>query len=434
MHTARRIEGRFSGISWLIIAACLAAAAAWAVSRVDESYSRGLFVGEILLLVTAVLFWLGQNKAASFDPFFLCYLSAKVLLMGNFAPAIYLNFARTYDGWVSHGNALEFLGRYPEIQRFAAHVIPVFGESGSSNLYKFLAVLYRLSFPDFVVGHVWFSFFGALSLYCYYWSLRLAFPEAEWKLPITLIAFSPTVLLYSSLILKDAPTFLSLGLLFLGMGRCSRRAFQGGLPVAALGLLGLMIFRPHMLILATLAITMGTWTLLEQAQRRNLWRTVIIGLGLAAAGGIVQRVLMGSGRGTLIERLAEWQGAGIVDDTSLRIYPIQALADIVYLPFNMAAVLFFPLPQDIIKLHYLPAVIESIALLAACAWICLSCLSKRGNLRDPFVVFLLAYIVIFAAAFSFLVGNPNNAVRMRIMVIPAVFLLAAGVRQRPIAG
>lgn len=253
---------------------------------------------------------------------------------------------------------------------------------------------------------------------------------ARWVAPI--VVLFPSVFLFTSQLLKEAPILFLLAVALNAAMRISQRVTMSGLAVLAGALALLLTFRGPIALVAGIALIGGI-----ALGRREVLSGMVTGLAVVAVLGVVvvgvgighsgvQSALQSSSlkdASKVRTGLAYNSGSGFggnVDTSTTR----KALS---YLPLGLARFAIGPFPWEIRRLSQLPALLDMLALwwLAPRAW---RGLRAAYRARDRRVFVLLLPAAATATVLSLSVGNLGILVRERMQVLILVVpLLAYGI-------
>jgi len=288
--------------------------------------------------------------------------------------------------------------------------------------------VYALTGTTIVGGYLVFSLFGFWGLYLFYRAFRIAFPEGDHKRYSLILFFLPSLLFWSSSIGKEAWMTLWLGAAAYGAARLLSHQ-RGGLPAVLLGLLGLIMVRPHVALVAFLALFAAY--IVRPAKRRTITTP------LAKVGGIMILMLVGF---VVLSQVQSFFGvekldSGAVDTVLVHTntqstqggseYQVEAVNGPIGFVNAAIAVVFRPWPFEANNVMSGIASLEGVFILG----LVLTSLRRfaafpRLLIRQPYVmfctVFSLAFIFVFAS-----IGNFGILVRQRVQLYPFLFVLLA---------
>jgi hypothetical protein len=364
----------------------------------DDPKARGRLVWALLLKLLGglALYWVTFKfyKGGDVD----LYHPAAVVLAGQFR----------------HGN-------------FAIHIPGGLGLVGPGFIEVVAGVVYAIIGTSKMAGFLVFAWLGFWGLYFFYRAFQIAVSEETAKRYARLVFFLPSLLFWSSSIGKDAWMVFALGVASYGVARMLTHR-RGGFLVAATGLTGTALVRPHV----TLMIMVGV--LFAYALRRSGRDTghsrlaKVIGLTVLIAGsallvGQVEKFLHINNLGQQsVNHVLSTESAGsnyggsayTVQNPSLANYPLSAVT-----------VLFRPFPWEAHSSQQIAASLEGVFLMSV---LLRSVPRFRGLLRrlreTPYVAYALAYSLVFMPFFSSF-ANFGLLVRERDQLYPLLFVLLA---------
>jgi len=309
---------------------------------------------------------------------------------------------------------------------FAAEV-PKLG--GTEVMRLITGVVYIFTGPTKLGGFLVFSCLGFWGLYGFYRGFRIGFPEGDHRRYAMLLFFLPSLLYWPSSIGKEAWMLFTLGIAAWGAALVLR--YRGrGYVVLGLGLAGTAMVRPHITLLLFVALFIAyLW-------RRRSWLESQTGL-LGRIAGIGLMVLVG---GLVLTQAADFfhlqdlDRAGVEQvldrtedqsSTGGSQYSVSRPKSPGEYPDAVLTVLFRPFPWEAGNAQALVASVEG-TLLALLFVVSLPRLARLPRLlvSTPYLLFALAYILMFVFAFSS-VGNFGIITRQRTQVFPFVLVLLA---------
>jgi hypothetical protein len=294
--------------------------------------------------------------------------------------------------------------------------------------------VYTLTGPTELGGFVVFSWLGYWGLYFFYRAFRLAVPDGDHRRYALLLFFLPSLLFWPSSIGKESWMLFTLGLTALGISRLYA-ARRGAYALVGLGLLGLIMARPHIAVLVVLAVFAGF--IVRPGRSTDLLArsgTKVVGiLVLVVVGAIVvanASAFLGvdsfdtNALNQTIKSTSERTGAG---DSAFSAPNAQSPTGF---PVAVVTVLFRPFPFEARSMTGMIASAEGITLLILCvvSWRRLRTLPKR-LIRQPYIMMSMVFTLVFIFAFSSF-GNFGILTRERVQLFP-FFLVLLCVRSRP---
>ena len=294
-------------------------------------------------------------------------------------------------------------------------------------------LIYTMMGPSRLGGFLVFSFIGFLGLILFHRAARIGIPEIAERRFALFLYFMPTLIFWPSSIGKEAVMLFALGLSAYGAARLLARRPVSLVPLA--GGLGLAyMIRPHVAFVVLVALAVA---LLFRRRGRTttgpsfgpLGRLIlVVGLAVAAAfmlGQAVDRFLPVSestgvgGAGELLDQAESGTASG--GSAIERQTPNSPFE----YPQAVFSVLFRPTVADVDSLGTALSAAETTLVLALLlfSWRRLKSVPTL-MFRRPYLIFCLAYIAIFAFAWSSF-ANLGALVRQRVQVWPFVLLLLA---------
>ena len=277
---------------------------------------------------------------------------------------------------------------------------------------------------------VLFSFAALWGAYFFYRAFCIAFPHGDRGLYGLLIVLLPSLAYWSSAIGKDALEQLFIGLSAYGFARLVTKLSGSAILVCGIGITGAALVRPH--IGALLAVSMlGPFTF---GRAKSGWMTTSVKILLIPllAGGTLIMIsqarsfvgVEGSDFQSNVNRLkleGEYTNLGGSTFNQGESLPRRMLQG-PFLPFR-------PFPWEVHNAMAAVAALEGL-LLIFFAWRrrrSVKALVRRW--REPYVLFILMFIVEFSLIFSAGTSNFGILVRERIMMVPIFLMLFCAIPQ-----
>ena len=345
-------------------------------------------------------------------------------LAGSFAR--YSFMADLYDGrgdfnrYFDRGRELAVLirsGSLPDEAR----------ETGTPFMEFLVGVVYAAVPNRLSVGFAVFAILSFVGALYFLLAFQLAIPDGNHRLYAGLVFFLPTMVFWPSSIGKEAWLVFTLGVAAYGAARVLRSARYGYL-IAAVGMTGVFLVRPHMGALIALSFA-GAFVLRfrdpDVSTNAIAWilglLIVALGAGYAASNFGDELPRDESVEGTATDQVfAETtrrtsQGGSAFDSRPVR-NPVDFLHAAVTVPFR-------PFPTEAHNRQAQVASLEGVLFLALIA-LSLPRLANvpRLILRRPFIAMAAAYCVGFIVAFSN-VGNFGILTRQRAQLLPFIIIL-----------
>jgi hypothetical protein len=404
---------------------------ALAMTRVSFDVWGALVVAPALTAISLVL--LSKARRREVDPWI-----GKLFVVAFVAKMVgaVVRYAVTFEVYAGRADAGGYHGSGGRLaaafwngtwdQAYAAEV-PKLG--GTEVMRLITGVVYVFTGPTKLGGFLVFSCLGFWGLYGFYRAFRIGFPEGDHRRYAVLLFFLPSLLYWPSSIGKEAWMLFTLGIAAWGAALVLR--YHGrGYVVLGLGLVGTAIVRPHITLLLFVALFIAyLW-------RRRSWLESHTGL-LGRIAGIGLMVLVG---GLVLTQAADFfhlqdlDRAGVqqvldrTEDQSSKggsQYSVSRPKSPGEYPDAVLTVLFRPFPWEAGNAQALVASAEG-TLLALLFVLSLPRLARLPRLlvSTPYLLFALAYILMFVFAFSS-VGNFGIITRQRTQVFPFVLVLLA---------
>jgi len=292
-------------------------------------------------------------------------------------------------------------------------------------------IIYTVIGPTKLGGflvHSWLAFWG---LFLFYRAFTIAFPEGRSRSYARLLFFLPSEVLWSSFMGKEPWMVLSLGVAAFGVAKMLSGRTWRGLAVAGLGMWMATLIRPHVAAMAGLALA---FAFLARRPRRELAQlgpvVKVFSLGALA---VVALLLVGNTERFLEKSNVETKKGitrALEDTSSGGSYGGSAFTpSIVDSPAKFPAaaitVLFRPFPTEVGNTQALATAAEGVSLMLLCLarlpWI----VAAARRFRDyPYVVFGLAYTVLFIIGFSSF-ANFGLLARQRVQLYPFFLVILA---------
>lgn len=386
--------------------------------------------GLVLLLVTAFIVSLERDPSlrAWLTGLVAGALGVRLLVMVwvHFSLSPYL-FAPDAQGYEFYGRAIRdhWLGLRPGVGRI---------EGSWQAAYHYINGLAFYVFGEnATLGPVVLNVFVAV------WTAVLAFHlgrrirgEGTGKALALLVAFFPSLILWSVLNIRDALTTFLVVLATLAVVHARERSAAANGLLALVALVVLSTFRDYMGLLVGVGLGFG---LLVAARPGKIFRTLaagvvlVIGLALLAeTSGVLQRFPVERPFDTVTElRQDMTRGAGSAFAEEVEFGgPADALA---FLPLGVAFFLFAPFPWAVNSLLQMAALPETLL------WYALVPFTLTGMIavlkeRRPGALLILSVAVIVTAAYSLVEGNVGTAYRHRAQIMPLLFFFTAVGMQR----
>jgi len=260
--------------------------------------------------------------------------------------------------------------------------------------------------------------------YFFYRAFIIAFPEGDRWLFGLLVILLPSILYWSSPLGKDALAQFCIGIASYGLARYHREHNAFSAIICILGIGGMMAVRAHIAAMLAMGVVipyafsktrggpmsmvakifvlplflLGTFFLVTKAEQ-------LVGLKNNSVAGSIEQA-------DTLTRNTQTGGSSFNEGASL---PVRIAES----PF----LLFRPFPWEIHNPVAAAASLESAGLLLLCWRRRRSIRSTLSHWRDPYVGFILIYVLEFSIAYAAATSNFGILVRERIMMLPFVLML-----------
>ncbi|GEM_PF-4491159 len=268
------------------------------------------------------------------------------------------------------------------------------------------------------------SFLSCIGSYLFLKSYRLRFPEANIRLFGMLIFLYPSVIFWTSLNLKESWVFFYLALATYGASLMFSKFTVKSVLLCLTGIYLGFPTRPHIFLFFISAFSVLVFYLKRGSfafrlfYKSLLMAIVFYAISLAWAGLKSSYI----GDRDVIEYLAIVKlGGSLSASSGIEVKPLESVSDLHNIFYNAMAVLFRPFIFEARNSMGLMSGIEGLFII----WCSIKSVIDRSykRLRNKFYVFALAYVLLFTVGFSFQVGNLGTMVRMRVLVLPFLFMI-----------
>jgi hypothetical protein len=330
-------------------------------------------------------------------------------------------------------------GRFlPELWALIVHEpslwpFPVLGEGGStgtmSGISGLLQVLLGESIYAVCVALSVAAFFGQLALYRVF---RELFPESVWPRLLLATMLVPSVVFWSSAILKETIVIAAFGWVILGLHRFVQRSHIKGIALVVLG--GFWIAMVKAYVLFALAVAAAVWWYWRRALEATGGRGVairpfylVLGLGAATVALVVLGEIfprfafdrLGE-EAAYLQRVGAQVGGGSYYQVASQ--PQRSLAgQLVYMPLALFTSLFRPIVFEVRNVVMIANAVET-TVFAVLLIRALAQQSWRGIwrqlTRSPTLIFATVFVFTFGIAVGLVTTNLGTLSRYRIPLIP----------------
>jgi hypothetical protein len=271
-----------------------------------------------------------------------------------------------------------------------------------------------------------FSFYGTICLYQVY---RSSFPRHLHVQLLVANMLVPSVVYWSSGLLKESVAMAGLGPLALGVSRSFSGRWLPGLALAAAGALVVGLVKPY--ILFVFVVGSGIWFFADRAVRQGRpvlsIRSGILALVLAVGGIILLGKLFPRyAWESLAEQAAYRQDVGqrvrgdstyVMGDGS----QTSMTGQLIFAPFALVTALFRPFIFEGAKVQQIINSLETTAMLGftiAVAWKCKLRTLWQIIVERPVILFSIIFTVTFGVAVGLSTTNLGTLSRYRMPLIP----------------
>jgi hypothetical protein len=271
-----------------------------------------------------------------------------------------------------------------------------------------------------------FSFYGTICLYHVY---RNSFPRHLHVQLLVANMLVPSVVYWSSGLLKESVAMAGLGPLALGVQRSINGRLLSGLALTAGGGLVVGLVKPY--ILFVFVFGTGVWIFAERAARQGrpmlTVKSGVLALGLALVGVVLLGKLFPRyAWETLAEQAAFRQDIGqrvrgdstyVMGDGS----QTSVTGQMAFAPFALVTALFRPFIFEGAKVQQIVNGLETTAMLGftiAVAWKCRVRAIWQAIAQNPIMLFSVIFTVFFGVAVGLSTTNLGTLSRYRMPLIP----------------
>jgi hypothetical protein len=323
-----------------------------------------------------------------------------------------------------------FYGSLDAYAYFVASTEPTFDwsavgmGSGTGNVMALAWLVGRVIPGSYHALKVIWAMIGLVAIMLFYSAACVAIGKRDIRV-LVLLALTPSILFWSSILAKDPINLLGIALYVWGIVHwyVERRKVIAPVLCAVLGLAISATIRLWLVPILLLPLLILT---LSMVQSRRV-RAVILALGVAGVGGVMAMVKGQLFKESAVDLLStagqlsqSWALGGSAQTLSMPITtPLQVIK---FLPLGMATALFRPLPGEVNNPFGALAGLENLALLALLFLAMIR--TPWRELREPLVAGAIALIVAWAAVYGFIsYQNLGTAVRFRLQIFPILILL-----------
>jgi hypothetical protein len=423
---ARPPQSSWGLITMLSLLACMGMIGYDAVEGDGKTLTAFLFIPILFAIATPIVTRAGKRET-TFDLTGMMFAALSVKILATFARFIVVNdlYGGVADAGVYHtwGARLVESFRGFDFSVNTGQRIP-----GTGTIRYVTGLVYLFTGSNQFAGFLVFSFLSFLGLYFLYRAFALAVPNGDRSRYAKLLFFWPSLLFWPSSTGKEAWMMLGIGLGAWGAARVLKQQ-RGGFILFGLGLLGAGLVRPHVSLLAFIALFAAY--LLRPSTRLSGLGPVTKGIGivvLVLAGGIVSTQAENFFG---VDSLSTESVSETLDDTSNKTgkggssFDAPDATNPAQIPLATVTVLFRPFPFEAHNGQAVISALEGLVLLVLFARSWRRFLAFPRTVRQrPYIAFAAAYTVMFIFAFSS-IANFGILARQRVQMLPFVFVLAA---------
>lgn len=358
----------------------------------------------------------------------------RLVLFGAFAKIIGGALVRFWIDVELYGGTADST-RYHQIgaelaPHFRSGIYENLGEVSSTRFAEILTgQVYVFTGSSRLAGFMVFSWLAFVGCYLAWRAACIAVPSIDSRRYLVLIAFYPTMLVWSSGTGKDAWMVLCLGAASYGLARLLTGRTRGLIPLG-LGLWGAVVMRPHVALIFVVGAAIAVpirYTTGRAGHRRPIATAATIVAMLVAAVLVVSQAEDFFALDELDVESAEQVTESVQTQTSIGESNFESADPDNPVGYLIAAVtvLFRPFPFEVDNVQALLTAVEGL-LLAGVIVVSSRHLTvlPRAVLRVPYVAFALGYAAAFVYAFA-AIENFGILARQRTQVLPFVFVLLA---------
>lgn len=297
-----------------------------------------------------------------------------------------------------------------------------------------LGLFYRITDRSPLMGQAMSLFFGMGAVFLGWYLARMLWGNKVARRAVWVMAFFPTLVLYSAIIMREAYVWFFAVLALIGVVRWVRTRRSSAMVLALAGFAGAAAFHGGMAV-GALAFLGLVWveSLRRVASKLLHWRLAVVSFGVvllalpplvAVLVGAVELPKLGAANEINVELLL-LTGESVARDGAA--YPSFVIANSpaeLYwkAPLRVAYFLFSPFPWDIRSPHQLIGLLDGILYIGLA---CLVYFNRKVLWADPAAKWVFTIVLAIAVVFAFGVGNFGTALRHRGKILIALIVLAA---------
>jgi hypothetical protein len=298
--------------------------------------------------------------------------------------------------------------------------------SGTDFVRFFTGVVYTVIGPTKLGGCVVYSWLGFWGLFLFYRAFRIAAPKGSRRAYAYLLFFLPSLVFWPSSIGKDAWMMFAVGLATYGIARSLKRWTYASVFTMVAGLWFASLVRPHVAALLAIAFLVAVLTRKSGIELKELAPVVkgaailivlLLAVTLAVKANGSLKVGVNEGLGAALTNIEDRTSKGGSDfnptiaDSPAR-FPMASVT-VLFRPF------LFEAQNTQSRIAALESTVLIVLILLRFRWVIAALKSWR---RQPYVLFCLAYVVLFIIAFSSF-SNFGILARERTQLYPLFLVL-----------
>ncbi len=385
----------------------------------------GIIVAPILTILSLAALNRSVKAERSFDLRGLLLTSIGLRLLFS-----YPRFLGAADALTYNQQGARLAESFRKLEFVHVDVGPAAPVPGTGSLRYIAGLGHLVTGSNFFGTTMLFTFLGFWGSWFLYRAFLVGLPDADRRRYARFVMLWPSLLYWPSSIGKDSWMLVTIALAALGAAKILTRG-RGGWILLLIGLAGASLVRPHVSLLVFVAVLVAF--LVGRRNTRAMPGTISLS-GITKAVGIVVLLVGGAllapatahflkindlSTGAVTTALAHTQAQ--TGEGNSAFHAINPNSPIGY-PMAAFTVLFRPLPGEVRSAAGLLASAEAAALLLLVVVGWRRLLGAFHRLRsEAYVTFALAYIAMFAYAFS-AIANFGILARERVQVLPFLFV------------
>lgn len=412
----------------------VALAAGSMINDVPPDLGTGIATACVLFVASIALKKGLDDSSSRLFIILLLFLVARFIIALFIQPLIYGpgGFYQEYDaiGHAAVGASIASSLRFDLFTGLKAFLTEF--QPGTNSFTWIVGFIYYLngdSYTSLSVINAWLGWLGV-----YYFCKAFFVPgwdARQKRFYLLLMSLSPSILLWTSLPLKDSLTFLGLSLIAHGAIRYDAFGRASSLVEILIGIGLVAIIRPHMALIVLSALFIGFTAISILRKKTGIGipkltpqRLILIALMVLSIRYVLNLTieLLGA-EASLIDRLSVIKGASAMGGSAIAVKPIMSVNDLGSVFYNVTAVLFRPFLWEASSAFSFIAGLENTLLALV---LLLVMLRLRFLIQAPSFspLFCASYLLVFPLAFAFTIGNLGTMVRLKVHIYPFLFALA----------